>query len=351
MAAKKNALPGFKNNFAELESLFQDIIDFLPAPTFAIDTECRVILWNKAIEDLTGIKADRILGMGNYEHSYCLYGERKPHVIEMALSATNLTEENLKTSNLERSDDNSLHGETTCLAKNGEKVCYLVKASPLYSTANTLIGAIATLRERPPAKESEPFDRLPLPGNMNKGIIASLQKLLDEKTEETVEHAFRINALASEIGRAVGLSSDELHELTLLAALHDVGKIAIPDSIILKSEKLSPEEWDIMKKHSEIGYNMTQSIPELAHISEKILHHHEWWNGEGYPHGLSGDIIPLLSRIIAVADAYDVMTSGRSYKKAFPAEKALEEIKNYSGIHFDPTLVDVFIKIHQEFSY
>jgi HD-GYP domain-containing protein (c-di-GMP phosphodiesterase class II) len=113
----------------------------------------------------------------------------------------------------------------------------------------------------------------------------------------------------------------------------------------LKADKLTPEEWDIMKKHSEIGYNITQSIPELTHISQKILYHHEWWNGEGYPDGLAGEEIPLLSRIIAVVDAYDVMISGRSYKRPFTPQEALQELKNFSGTHFEPHLVNIFIDI------
>jgi HD-GYP domain-containing protein (c-di-GMP phosphodiesterase class II) len=179
-------------------------------------------------------------------------------------------------------------------------------------------------------------------------IIAALQKLLEAKSEETIDHALRININSIRIGKIIGLTDSELHELALLAALHDVGKIAIPDSIILKKEKLTPEEWEIMKKHSEIGYNLTQSIPELSHISDKILQHHEWWNGEGYPDGLAGEEIPLLSRVIAVTDAYDVMTSGRSYKKSFSHKKALGELKKFSGIHFDPRLVDIFIEIQEQ---
>jgi len=148
-----------------------------------------------------------------------------------------------------------------------------------------------------------------------------------------------------QIGQAIGLSNPELHELSLLSALHDLGKIAIPDSIILKSEKLSDEEWVIMKKHTEIGYNISSSIPELAHISLKILHHHEWWNGLGYPGGLSGEEIPLLSRIVAMIDAYDVMTNGRSYKLPLSQAEALLELEKYSGIHFDPFLVKSFVEI------
>lgn len=176
-------------------------------------------------------------------------------------------------------------------------------------------------------------------------LTNSLQKLLEAKADETVEHAFRINNYAAAIGMAVGLSADELHKLALLSALHDIGKIAIPDSIILKVGNLSPEEWEIMMMHSEIGYNITRSVPELSSISKEVLYHHEWWNGQGYPVGLAGENIPLLSRIIAVVDAYDVMTSGRSYKKPVSPKKALSELRKYSGSHFEPRLVETFINI------
>lgn len=179
-------------------------------------------------------------------------------------------------------------------------------------------------------------------------VIASLMATLFEKSMETEEHAERLKLMSTEIGKALGLSSLHMDELELLAMLHDIGKIAIKESILSKPSKLTENEWEEMKKHCEIGYRITQATPELSKISEYILCHHEWWNGEGYPQGLQGKNIPLLSRILTITDAYDAMTSDRVYHKAISKEEAIAELKRYAGIQFDPDLVEIFININKE---
>jgi len=170
-------------------------------------------------------------------------------------------------------------------------------------------------------------------------FIHSLEKTLWERSHETEEHCQRMQEMAQKIGRTLQLTVSELDNIKLLATLHDIGKIAIPNTILDKPGKLSPEEWENIKNHAEIGYRIALSSPELAPIAEAILHHHEWWNGGGYPLGLAGDKIPLISRIIAITDAFDVMTHGRPYKNAISKEAALAEIKQCAGIQFDPELV------------
>lgn len=176
-------------------------------------------------------------------------------------------------------------------------------------------------------------------------LVSSLQCLLEEKTEETIGHAQRMRKYALAIGNELKLSKKELDALALLTSLHDIGKIAIPDNIVMKLDILSPEEWEIMKKHSEIGYRIAASAPEISHIAEEILHHHERYDGTGYPAGLKGEEIPLLSRILAIADSYDVMTHGRPYKKALTQAQAAAELKRCSGTHFDPKLVEIFLRV------
>jgi len=170
-------------------------------------------------------------------------------------------------------------------------------------------------------------------------FIKSLEKTLWERSHETEEHCQRMQEMAQKMGRALELSDSELDNLKLLAALHDIGKIAIPDSILNKPDKLSSEEWGTVKNHPEIGYRIALSSPELAPIAEAILHHHEWWDGSGYPLGLKGEKIPLISRIIAITDAIDVMLNGRPYKKSLSKEEALAEIKRCARTQFDPYLV------------
>jgi len=176
-------------------------------------------------------------------------------------------------------------------------------------------------------------------------IISSLETTLWERNQETEEHAQRMRHMAMQIGHAIGLSDSELDELALLASLHDIGKIAIPDGILIKPAKLSPEEWETMQKHPEIGYRIAESSPELAPIAEAILAHHEWWDGSGYPQGLKGEQIPLISRIITIVDAYDVMTHARPYKEPCSQQDALEELKRHKGRQFDPKLLELFLGI------
>jgi HD-GYP domain-containing protein (c-di-GMP phosphodiesterase class II) len=176
-------------------------------------------------------------------------------------------------------------------------------------------------------------------------IIALIKNTLVEKSFETEEHCTRMKERATQMGNRLGLSQSLIDDLILLALLHDVGKIAIDERILLKPDKLTNEEWEIVKKHPEVGYRIALTTPELVVIAEAILVHHERWDGMGYPRGLKGNEIPLLSRIISIIDAYDTMAYGRPYKKAVSHKKALDEIKKNSGTQFDPTLVDIFINI------
>jgi diguanylate cyclase (GGDEF)-like protein len=180
---------------------------------------------------------------------------------------------------------------------------------------------------------------------MHRSMIFSLEKSLDKKDYETEEHIERMGDLALLLGKDLNLPEDKLNDLAMLAALHDIGKIAVADSIILKPGKLTPEEWELVKKHPEIGYRIVKSSTDLAAIADAILTHHENWDGSGYPEGLKGEEIPLVSRIISIVDSYDAMTNDRPYRKAFAKEQAIAEIRRCSGTKYDPKLVEVFIKI------
>jgi len=176
-------------------------------------------------------------------------------------------------------------------------------------------------------------------------IISSLEKTLFERSFETEEHAKRLLKYSLKIGQALSLSQNETDDLRLLSILHDIGKIAVPDSILVKPGRLSLKEWEEMKKHAEIGYRIAESSKELDHIADYILSHHERWDGTGYPQGLKGEKIPRLSRILAIADAFDAMTHERPYKKAISRKEALEEIRRCSGTQFDPEIVQIFLQV------
>jgi len=176
-------------------------------------------------------------------------------------------------------------------------------------------------------------------------FLVSLEQTLWTRSHETREHCQRMQEIAQLIGQAINLPDSDMDNLMLLASLHDIGKIAIPNSILDKTGGLSPEEWEVIKKHPETGYRIGLSSPEMAPIAEAILHHHERWDGTGYPLGLRGTNIPLISRIMAIADTFDVMINGRPYQSAFSQEEVRREIERCAGSQFDPQLVKVTLDV------
>lgn len=179
-------------------------------------------------------------------------------------------------------------------------------------------------------------------------ILESLKRTLIENSIETEEHSRRVSEQSVLLGETIGLPEDKLVDLRLHASLHDTGKVGVKHEILKKKEKLTPQEWEAIKKHSEIGYRIANSSPILSSISRNILHQHEWWDGSGYPGGLKGIEIPLLSRIVAVVDAFDAMTSDRPHIRRRSRPEAIEELKRYSGVQFDPKIVKAFLKLIEE---
>lgn len=176
-------------------------------------------------------------------------------------------------------------------------------------------------------------------------IVQALMKALEERDFITEGHAGRLPELMEEMAVTLGLPERRLADLRLLAKFHDIGKVGIPDRILFKKGPLTSEEWLEMQRHSEIGHRIALSAPELAPVAEWILKHHEHWDGSGYPLGIKGEEIPLACRILAIADAYDAMTSNRPYRQAVSHDEAIAELKRCSGTKFDPKLLRVFIEV------
>lgn len=181
--------------------------------------------------------------------------------------------------------------------------------------------------------------------SVHSAIISSMKTVLFEKSQETEGHARRLAELTKAMGQEIGLNKQQFDELELFSTLHDIGKVGIDNNILNKPGKLTDEEWSVMKKHSEIGYRIAMASTELMPIADDILTHHERWDGKGYPQGLSGMNIPLLSRILAVADAYDAMVSDRPYRKAMTKQAAIDEICRNAGTQFDPDISGIFVGI------
>jgi len=181
-----------------------------------------------------------------------------------------------------------------------------------------------------------------------KSTVLALSKAIDARDTYTAGHSERVTQISLKIGQTLGLSPDQLYTLEIAALFHDVGKIGIPDQVLNKPGKLTDTEFNKIKEHPSIGVDILKTIEFLDKAFPIILHHHEKYNGSGYPSGISDETIPFESRIICVADSYDAMTSDRPYRKGLPHSVAVDELIKYKGIQFDPKIVDAFLKIDIE---
>jgi diguanylate cyclase (GGDEF)-like protein len=175
-------------------------------------------------------------------------------------------------------------------------------------------------------------------------VITALFNSLKEKYNEERIHSDRVSQYCLAMGKKMNLTYSEVLELELAGRMHDIGKITIPDHILKKPGKLTEDEWQVMKSHTTNGYQILRSADKYTRLADYALTHHERWDGKGYPKGLKQEEIPFFSRIIGICDAYEAMTSDRPYRKAMSKEYAISELKNCSGLQFDPHLVKIFIE-------
>ncbi|MBL8850103.1 MAG: HD-GYP domain-containing protein [Planctomycetaceae bacterium] len=174
-------------------------------------------------------------------------------------------------------------------------------------------------------------------------LMRTMSSAIDARDAYTRGHSQRVGRYAMEIGRQLALDRHECQQLFLTGLLHDLGKIGVPDHVLLKPGRLSPEEFALIKLHPEIGHRILQPIPELAFSLPGVLHHHERMDGQGYPHGLSGEEIPMMARILAAADAYDAMTSSRTYRAAMSENRAREILGDGAGSQWDRDVIAAFL--------
>ena len=233
-------------------------------------------------------------------------------------------------------EERSLAGQADAIVReSGEKLIYGMSTTG----ERTLTEALRL------AYRSIQIKKLLYTDSMRSQSLASLERALKEADADTEDHVRRTQKMGAMLGRRIGLTDTQLAQLELLCLLHDIGKIGIPLEILNKPGKLSDQEWEVLRTHPEKGYQIAMSADELSTIAEMILYHHECWDGRGYPRGLKGEEIPILSRIIAIVDAYDAMVNDRSYRKALKPEVAQEEIRRNAGTQFDPALAKEFLDL------
>lgn len=468
-----------------------DIIEFLPDATFVIDHNKKVIAWNRAIEEMTGVRKEDILGRSDYAYAVPFYGKPRPVLLDLIFKDD---KDIVQCYDFVKKKGNTLYAEVLIKTPFGKEVFLWVNASPLFDSEGNLIGAIESIRDiterkraedqlkylslhdsltglynrtyfeeemrrlengrydpvgiivcdvnglkfvndtlghdvgdsllvaaagviqeslrendmaariggdefavlipntdvitvestcnkiqENMAKHNEASPGIPLSisvgfavrnnksqsmaelfkeadNNMYReklhhsqsvrsSLVQPLMKALGERDFITEGHADRLQGLVTNLAKSIRLSESKIADLRLLAQFHDIGKVGIPDNILFKPGPLTEEECREMKRHCEIGYRIAQTANDLLPIADWILKHHEWWNGEGYPLGLKGEEIPLECRILAIADAYDAMTSNRSYRRGRSHRKAKAELLRCAGKQFDPYLVEKFIQV------
>ena len=217
----------------------------------------------------------------------------------------------------------------------GDEIGRLVNSLNLM--AGNIENNITEIRQRAEEKE-----------NILLGIMLALSRAIDAKSQWTLGHSERVTEIAELIGAELGISDEEHKELRVAALLHDIGKIAVPEVILDKKEKLTDQEFETIKRHPAAGAEIISDIPSYENILTGILSHHERFDGTGYPSGIKGERIPLKGRIIAVADVYDALTADRPYRKGMLPEEAFAFIKENSGAMFDPRVVKAFENVFNE---
>lgn len=321
-----------------------DIIDFLPDATMVVDQEGVVIAWNHAMEEMTGVKAEEMLGRGDYEYALPFYGTRRPILIDLV----SCPQEEIATQyQFIQKEKETLIAEThTPFVKGRESVLW-GKANILYGTDNQPVGAIEAIRDitgRIRAEENLKISLESLQKTLE-GTVNALAETVERRDPYTAGHQERVAGLACAIGEEMGITGERMQSLKIAAKIHDIGKIHLPADILSKPGLLNKLERAMINTHPRVGHEIVGMIPFSLPVAEIILQHHERMNGSGYPQGLKGEEIMLESCIIAVADVVEAMSMHRPYRPALGIEEALKEIFHNRGELYHDKVVEACLDV------
>lgn len=329
----------------ESQRRLADIIDFLPDATFAIDMDGRVIIWNRAAEEMTGVKSEEILGKGNFEYAIPFYGFRRPILIDFVNQADQ--EAGVFYLSLQQKAE-IIEGEAFCPQIKGFGIYVWATATSLYDGNGKLIGAIESVRDISRRRQTELAlqDSLEKLQTTLKSTVDALATISEKSDPYTAGHQKRVARLAAAIGEEMGLGRQNIEDIFTAAILHDIGKMQISSEITSKPGKLNYIEKLFIKAHPQVSYEIVKTIPFSPRIAQAVLQHHERLDGSGYPYGNSGeDIIPE-ARILAVADVVEAMASHRPYRPALGINAAMEETIRHSGILYDADVVKACLRLY-----
>jgi PAS domain S-box-containing protein len=308
--------------------LLQAIINAAPLAIDMVDTDANIRLWSPAAEHLFGWKADEVIG----KHLPFVPEELRSEVEEQIRS------ELLGTSH---------YGlETRRKRKDGSLVDVQLWTSPLHDSQGEIIGSVGILSDITERKRAEQQIQA-LNAELLLAYDETLEgwaRALDLRDNNTEDHSVRVMDLTMGLARALGINGPDLIHVRRGALLHDIGKMGIPDAILLKPGALTEEEWQVMRMHPVFSYDLLSGIPFLRLALDIPYCHHEKWDGSGYPRGLAGNQSPLAARIFSVVDVWDALGSDRPYRKKWAEGKIIEYIRKEAGTRFDPEIVELFLK-------
>ncbi len=317
-----------EENLRSTNELLQALINAAPLAIDILDTQGRVKLWSPAAERLFGWKADEIIG------------RPLPSIPEAMKSRTH------------EQVDNELRGmtffglETHRMRKDGSLVDVQLWTSPLHDSDGEIIGSVGILADITERKKAEQQIQA-----LNAELLIAYDetlegwaRALDLRDQNTEDHSVRVMDLTLDLARSLGIPEHDLVHVRRGALLHDIGKMGVPDAILLKPGPLTEEEWQVMRLHPVFAYDLLSNIPFLRPALDIPFCHHEKWDGSGYPQGLSGKRIPLAARIFTLVDVWDALSSDRPYRKKWEKEKVVDYIRKEAGTRFDPEITDLFLQ-------